>query len=63
MFLLIAGIILCVLFIIYMGWVYIKSSVMSIKGFVNDEYMVKNVPMKQFFHFNRVGDVNDKRKI
>lgn len=51
MIMFIGGIIFCILFVLYMGWVYIKSCVFTMRGFVNDEHQINDVPMKQFFHF------------
>lgn len=60
MVILIVGIVVGVCFLVYMAWIYIKSSVFVAKGFINDEKEIRNVPMRQFFHFNCFGEINDK---
>lgn len=57
------GIVFGILFVIYMAWIYVQSCVFMTKGFVNDENEIKDVTMKQFFHFGYAGEIDDKRKI
>lgn len=52
MFIVYGGIIFEICFLIYMAWIYIKSCVFTIRGFVSDEKEINNVPMKQFLQFN-----------
>ena len=60
MVIMVGGIVFGICFLIYMIWIYIKSCVFTTKGFINDEKEVGKVPMKQFFHFNFSGEINDK---
>lgn len=60
MVIMVGGIVFGICFLIYMIWTYIKSCVFTTKGFINDEKEVSKVPMKQFFHFDFSGEINDK---
>ena len=48
---LISSIIFAILYIAYVCWIYIKSSMLPMERFKSNEISIENIKMQQFFHF------------
>jgi hypothetical protein len=51
MYILIFSILFAIFYIIYSGWIYIKSNILQIERIKTNDISIENIEMRQYFHF------------